>query len=72
MLYVDTGVQIVDICLASRPHNGGLIDLEELCALLSKKRRAARERITEDDCRRAIGKLKVGGYSIILLGLELI
>ena len=53
------GVQIVDICLASRPHNGGLIDLEELCTLLSKKRRASRERITEDDCRRAIGKLEV-------------
>ncbi|MCO5588776.1 hypothetical protein L7F22_042735 [Adiantum nelumboides] len=57
--YYELGVQIVDICLATRSYNGGLIDLEELCSLLSKKRRALREPISEDDCRRAISKLEV-------------
>ncbi|KVI07974.1 EAP30-like protein, partial [Cynara cardunculus var. scolymus] len=28
------GMQIVDVCLATRPHNKGLINLEELCKLL--------------------------------------
>lgn len=53
------GVQIVDICLATRPHNGGLINLEELCKILSQRRKGAREAVSEDDCLRAISKLKV-------------
>lgn len=52
-------MQIVDICLATRPHNGGLINLEELCRLLNQRRKSAREAVTEDDCLRAISKLKV-------------
>lgn len=68
--YYELGVQIVDICLATRPHNGGLIDLEELCFLLSKKRRASREPITVDDCRRAISKLEVlgSGFEVFSVG----
>lgn len=68
--YYELGVQIVDICLATRPHNGGLIDLEELCFLLSKKRRTAREPITMDDCRRAISKLEVlgSGFEVCSVG----
>lgn len=53
------GVQIVDCCLVTRAYNGGLIDLNELRYLLSKRRRASREPISEDDCLRAISKLKV-------------
>jgi ESCRT-II complex subunit VPS22 len=53
------GVQIVEACLATRPHNGGLIDLQDLRSLVAKKRRTAKEPVTEDDCVRAIGKLKV-------------
>lgn len=68
--YYELGVQIVDTCLVTRPHNGGLIDLEELCSLLSKKRRASREPITEDDCRRAISKLEVlgSGFEVFSVG----
>lgn len=53
------GVQIVDICLSTRSHNGGLINLQELCDLLCQKRKGARESVSEDDCLRAISKLKV-------------
>ncbi|RYR28257.1 hypothetical protein Ahy_A01g004761 isoform D [Arachis hypogaea] len=53
------GVQIVDICLATRPHNGGLINLQELCHLLRQRRKSDRGVVSEDDCLRAISKLKV-------------
>ena len=52
-------MQIVDICLSTRAHNGGLISLEELCKLLGQRRKGAREAVSEDDCLRAISKLKV-------------
>ncbi|CAM6097855.1 unnamed protein product [Calypogeia fissa] len=68
--YYELGVQIVDICLASRSYNGGLIDLEELRSLLAKRRRASQEPITDDDCLRAISKLKVlgSGFEVITVG----
>jgi hypothetical protein len=58
MLFV-AGVQIVDICIATRSHNGGLIDLLDLRKLLCRKRKTALESLSEDDCLRAISKLKV-------------
>lgn len=55
----DIGVQIVDICLATRTHNGGLISLQELRNLLCQRRKSTRDAVSEDDCLRAISKLKV-------------
>uniref|UniRef100_A0A7N0UV50 Vacuolar protein sorting-associated protein n=1 Tax=Kalanchoe fedtschenkoi TaxID=63787 RepID=A0A7N0UV50_KALFE len=68
--YYELGVQIVDICLATRPHNGGLISLQELCRLLCQRRKSAREAVSEDDCLRAISKLKVlgSGFEVISVG----
>ncbi|CAN6460193.1 unnamed protein product [Victoria cruziana] len=68
--YYELGVQIVDICLATRPTNGGLIDLQELCSLLNQRRRAARDTVSEDDCLRAISKLKGlgSGFEVLSVG----
>ncbi|KAJ6792955.1 vacuolar protein sorting-associated protein 22-like protein 1 [Iris pallida] len=68
--YYELGVQIVDICLATRLHNGGLINLQELCTLLCQRRKTARESVSEDDCLRAISKLKVlgSGFEVISVG----
>lgn len=68
--YYELGVQIVDICLATRPHNGGLINLQELCSLLRQRRKSDRGVVTEDDCLRAISKLKVlgSGFEVISVG----
>ncbi|KAL3851225.1 hypothetical protein ACJIZ3_013107 [Penstemon smallii] len=68
--YYELGVQIVDVCLATRPLNGGLISLEELCKLLGQRRKGAREAVSQDDCLRAISKLKVlgNGFEVISLG----
>lgn len=63
-------MQIVEICLATRPHNGGLINLQELCDLLGQRRKSFREAVSEDDCLRAISKLKVlgNGFEVISVG----
>ncbi|KAH1197471.1 Vacuolar protein sorting-associated protein 22 1 [Glycine soja] len=67
--YYELGVQIVDICLATRVHNGGLIDLQELCHLLRHRRKTDREVVSEDDCLRAIKKLKVLCFSLQTFGI---
>ncbi|CAD6224132.1 unnamed protein product [Miscanthus lutarioriparius] len=68
--YYELGVQIVDICIATRSHNGGLIDLLDLRKLLGQKRKATLESLSEDDCLRAISKLKVlgSGFEVISVG----
>ncbi|RZC61726.1 hypothetical protein C5167_023475 [Papaver somniferum] len=43
--YYELGVQNVDICMATRSLNGGLINLQELCTLLCQRRKAARDSI---------------------------
>ncbi|KAF2917174.1 vacuolar protein sorting-associated protein 22 homolog 1 isoform X1 [Oryza sativa Japonica Group] len=57
--YYELGVQIVDICIATRATNGGLIDLLDLRKLLCQKRKADLGSLTSDDCLRAISKLKI-------------
>uniref|UniRef100_A0A0E0IMQ0 KIB1-4 beta-propeller domain-containing protein n=2 Tax=Oryza TaxID=4527 RepID=A0A0E0IMQ0_ORYNI len=52
--YYELGVQIVDICIATRATNGGLIDLLDLRKLLCQKRKADLGSLTSDDCLRAI------------------
>ncbi|XXG64498.1 hypothetical protein AAC387_Pa05g2436 [Persea americana] len=68
--YYELGVQIVEICLATRSHNGGLINLQELCTLLCQRRKTARDSVSEDDCLRAISKLKAlgSGFEVISVG----
>ncbi|KAG8176946.1 hypothetical protein JTE90_013623 [Oedothorax gibbosus] len=61
--YYELGVQIVEICLATRHRNGGLMSLEELRSLLIKSRSLAskQEDIGFDDLLRAIDKLRILG-----------
>ncbi|KAL9830787.1 putative winged helix-like DNA-binding domain superfamily, Snf8/Vps36 family [Arabidopsis thaliana] len=64
------GVQIIEVCMITRSHNGGLISLQELCNHLRQRRKKDREAVTEDDCLRAISKLKVlgSGFEVITIG----
>jgi len=69
--YYELGVQIIEICLATKPRNGGLIALGELHKLVIKSRgKAASQDITEDDITRAIKKIHVlgSGFQIITVG----
>jgi len=67
--YYELGVQIVEICMATTPRNGGLMPLEELRERLGKarSRKGTNEvEISMDDLQRAIKKLKVlgNGFSV--------
>ncbi|NXB24551.1 SNF8 protein, partial [Rhagologus leucostigma] len=66
--YYELGVQIVEVCLALKHRNGGLITLEELQQRVLKGRVPAALR--RDDLLRAIKKLKVlgSGFGIIPVG----
>eukprot|EP00696_Hemimastix_kukwesjijk_P009686 gnl/Hemi2/22233_TR7399_c0_g2_i1.p1 gnl/Hemi2/22233_TR7399_c0_g2~~gnl/Hemi2/22233_TR7399_c0_g2_i1.p1 ORF type:complete len:251 (-),score=83.10 gnl/Hemi2/22233_TR7399_c0_g2_i1:243-995(-) len=71
--YYELSVQITEVCLRTRPHNGGLLDLAALADLLNRPRRsgaAAAALITEDDIERAIGKLtRLGaGFKVLSVG----
>uniref|UniRef100_A0A0D3A6T8 Vacuolar protein sorting-associated protein n=1 Tax=Brassica oleracea var. oleracea TaxID=109376 RepID=A0A0D3A6T8_BRAOL len=68
--YYELGVQIIEVCMLTRSLNGGLISLQELSSHLRQRRKKDREAVTEDDCLRAISKLKVlgSGFEVITIG----
>jgi ESCRT-II complex subunit VPS22 len=57
--YYELGVQLVEACLASRPLNGGLMELGQLRAAVERRRGSRSDPVSEDDIVRAIRKLKV-------------
>lgn len=68
--YYDLGVQAVDVCIRTRPINGGIISLVELTRRITAMRvRPGMAAITTDDVRRALDKIKClgGGYRVVAL-----
>lgn len=67
--YYELGVQIVEICMATRPRNGGLMALVDLHKKILKTSKS-RQDVTEDDLARAIKKLHIlgSGFQIIPVG----
>ncbi|KAL0270138.1 UNVERIFIED_CONTAM: hypothetical protein PYX00_007637 [Menopon gallinae] len=67
--YYELAVQIIEVCIATSPKNGGLITLEELRRRLIRARgqRKEHQEITLDDLLRAAKKLKVlgAGFSVV-------
>lgn len=57
--YYELGVQVADLCLSSRPQNGGLIDLSVLHSRLLRLRGSAVNKIGMEDICAAIKTLKV-------------
>ncbi|XP_059725204.1 vacuolar-sorting protein SNF8-like isoform X2 [Haemorhous mexicanus] len=68
--YYELGVQIIEVCLALRHRNGGLITLEELQQQVLKGRGKFAQDVSADDLLRAIRKLKVlgSGFGTIPVG----
>ena len=58
--YYELGVQVLEACWASRPLNGGLMELGAVRAAVVKRRGQRADPISEDDILRAVKKLKVG------------
>ncbi|XP_075950278.1 vacuolar-sorting protein SNF8 [Anarhichas minor] len=68
--YYELGVQIIEVCLALKHRNGGLITLDELHQRVLKGRGKYAQDVSQDDLMRAIKKLKVmgSGFGMIPVG----
>eukprot|EP00953_Heterococcus_sp_UTEX-ZZ885_P005053 3194-Heterococcus_DN1.PRE.4 len=69
--YYELSVQITEVCLATRPTNGGLLALQELLDRLRAKRSAKSNAISADDVKRAIALLHCDVLHAIILTLAL-
>ena len=65
--YYELGVQIIQICLATRHVNGGIISLSELRDRIRNSKSRSRQNTSDDDIKRAVEKLSVlgSGFQII-------
>ncbi|TMW63765.1 hypothetical protein Poli38472_002706 [Pythium oligandrum] len=68
--YYELAVQIIEVCIVTRPKNGGLIGMSDLLRLLAKRRGPAMQKITDDDIKRAVKKLSILGEGFQLLEME--
>lgn len=68
--YYELGVQITEVCLATKAKNGGLIALDDLHKLVLKGRGRNRQDVSEDDLVRAIKKLSILGSGFKVLPLQ--
>ncbi|CAO3685433.1 unnamed protein product [Umbelopsis vinacea] len=74
--YFELGVQITEICIATRSQNGGLIEMGELKRRIKAMRgikgdtKATQQEISEDDIVRSIKTLKPlsSGFEILMIG----
>ncbi|KAJ2816765.1 ESCRT II complex subunit Dot2 [Coemansia erecta] len=68
--YCELGIQIIDICVATRSVNGGLMAIDELRERLTRRRLKGSEPVVNDDIKRAISQLDPlkGGYRIVDFG----
>jgi ESCRT-II complex subunit VPS22 len=68
--YYELGIQIVEICLATRDRNGGIMTFEELRNRITSSSGKTRQDVSEDDLARAIKKLRVlgGGFTVLPVG----
>mmetsp|Transcript_2386 Transcript_2386/g.6456 ORF Transcript_2386/g.6456 Transcript_2386/m.6456 type:complete len:267 (-) Transcript_2386:525-1325(-) len=68
--YFELAVRTVDVCIATRVLNGGVLDIDECRERLQQRRFTYTEHISVDDIERAIRKLRVlqGGFDVIKLG----
>ena len=47
--YYELGVAVVEVCMTTRPKNGGLIELNKLTRLVQQRRGDAVEKVSADD-----------------------
>ena len=71
--YYELSVQAVEVCLATRGSNGGLLSLSALRDRLQALRQHTGQSVSEDDVRTALRKLEClgGGYRLVTVGRAL-
>lgn len=65
--YYELAVQSIEICMASRHENGGLIELDILFKKLVKSRGQYKEKITKEDLIQALKNLQILGSGFQLI-----
>ncbi|CEM37835.1 unnamed protein product [Vitrella brassicaformis CCMP3155] len=60
--YSELGVQVLTICMATRPQNGGILELSECCHRVRRLRGNLAPPIDEGDIERAIERVAVLGH----------
>lgn len=68
--YYVLGTRIVEICLGTRPMNGGIISVPELLRKLQRRRDYSAENLTGEDVERAVRSLATlgSGFQIVTAG----
>jgi len=66
--YYELGVKAVEICIATRPVNGGIMTLRELHQKLMKTKNKHSQDVSMEDIKMAIKKLDVLGTGFTLIG----
>jgi ESCRT-II complex subunit VPS22 len=68
--YYVLGTRIVEICLATRPMNGGLIGVPELLRKLQRHQDSSMESVSGDDVEQAVRSLATlgSGFQIVTAG----
>ncbi|CAN8074168.1 unnamed protein product [Agarophyton chilense] len=68
--YYELGVRIIEVCVSTRPTNGGIISFAELVSALRTRRMTYTENVSSDDVERALMKLDVlgGGFKTMMIG----
>lgn len=66
--YYELGIQAIEVCIATRPVNGGIISIKELRSRLLKTRGKYGQDISIDDIKTSIKKLKLLGTGFSVYG----
>lgn len=68
--YFDLSIQIANICMSTRPINGGIISWEELKRRILRLRGTRGGEISDEDISRALARLSElgGGYAELIIG----
>lgn len=69
--YYELAVQVIDVCVSTQHHNGGLLRMEELLGRLTASRGKQAQLISEDDVCRAIEKVAVLGNGFRVLKMKM-
>lgn len=65
--YYELGIQILDVCISTRPVNGGVLELQDLLRRVRAARRGRGSAINEKDVEQAIDKLRLFGNGLRLV-----
>jgi len=69
--YYELAVQVIDVCLATRRQNGGLMPLNDVTRAVVRRRPPAANAVTDSDVEQAVAKVASlgSGFKVVTLAL---